>query len=462
MKAIVIVVASLLASVYGRMMQLERDGRELLEQGKGPYGRDTFCTTPAQKEKVSFPEKFVGRGKIDFDMYSGYVNVTSAPDYLFYWFFGTRDKSDTAPLIIWTNGGPGCTSMEGATTENGPLFLLNIKESCSSTKCDYTGQFSANPYAWNAHANILYLDQPRNVGYSFGYGSQVKSSVEAADDMVTFYVNWLKLFPEFVGRELIIAGESYGGHYVPAWANAILDYNQNAAAGGKINLAGIAIGNGCVNDTVQDTASYVAFQHEQNLIPEGSNPTTMSAANSAMNSYLGYNPNFYDYRLQSITCSGCYSYNYSAWAHWFLQTEVTSALNVCGDAGVDAFSGAAGGCISMGAFDSRDKFDYSGALGRALDAGVLVTLYYGKTDTACNYKGGQVLADTISWGQTSAFKNAQLAPIIVGGAELGQQKSVGGLTFIQIENAGHMVPQDQPAASALAIESIVGLLTNKH
>lgn len=61
----------------------------------------------------------------------------TAPDYLFYWFFSTRDKNPDAPLIIWTNGGPGCTAMEGATTENGPLFLLDIKEACSGGKINH-------------------------------------------------------------------------------------------------------------------------------------------------------------------------------------------------------------------------------------------------------------------------------------------------------------------------------------
>ena len=99
---VIVVIATFFALVQCRMMHLERDGRELLSSS--PLGKDTFCTTPAQKEKVDFPEKFIGRGKVDFDMYSGYVNVTSAPDYLFYWFFGTRDKNVNAPLIIWTNG----------------------------------------------------------------------------------------------------------------------------------------------------------------------------------------------------------------------------------------------------------------------------------------------------------------------------------------------------------------------
>ncbi len=176
--------------------------------------------------------------------------------------------------------------MEGTTTENGPLSLFDIKESCSagSSKCDYTGQLSSNAYAWNAHANVIYLDQPKNVGFSFGYGSATKSSVEAADDFIIFYNNWLALFPEFVGRKLIIAGESYGGH-----------------ANNKINFGGVAIGNGCVNDTVQNTEQFVKFQHAHNLIPATSNPTTQAGAMSAMNSYIGYTPNYYG-MLRVLLC----------------------------------------------------------------------------------------------------------------------------------------------------------------
>jgi carboxypeptidase C (cathepsin A) len=211
------------------------------------------------------------------------------------------------------------------------LILFDIKEACQSGDCDYTGQFSKNPYSWNAHANVLYLDQPRNVGYSFGYGEGVHSSTAAAQDFLTFYQGWLLLFPEFRGRELIIAGESYGGHYIPAWADAILKFNQNPANSNKrINFAGAIIGNGCVNNTVQNTDEYIKFQHETNLIPETSHPKTMAQADAAMINYIGYTPNYYDYRIESISCPACYGYNYTAWSYWFLQSEVTTALNVCG------------------------------------------------------------------------------------------------------------------------------------
>lgn len=192
-------------------------------------GKDVFCSSPVSKAPVKFPDNLAGRAQIDFDMFSGYVNISSSPDYLFYWFFASRDKPETDPLIVWTNGGPGCTAMEGATTEHGPLSLFMMKESCSSATCDYTQQLSNNPYSWNQHANLLYVDQPKNVGYSFGYGSETKSSVEAGTEFVTFLTNWFDLFPEFKTRPLIIAGESYGGHYIPAWANAVLDHNAQTA-----------------------------------------------------------------------------------------------------------------------------------------------------------------------------------------------------------------------------------------
>jgi hypothetical protein len=94
-----------------------------------------------------------------------------------------------------------------------------------------------------------------------------------------------------------------------------------------------------VNNTVQNTEEFVKFLHEENLIPSDANPKNQGAAELEMIKYIGYTPNYYDYRTESISCGACYSYNYTAWSHWFLQEEVESSLNVCGDAGDDAFAG---------------------------------------------------------------------------------------------------------------------------
>ena len=88
-----------------------------------------------------------------------------------------------------------------------------------------------------------------------------------------------------------------------------------------------------------------------------------------------YWPNFYDYRVKKVTCSGCYDYDYRDFSAWLMRSDVLDALGVCGHAGYDAFDNNQGGCISMGSFDSGVSTSaYTQDLGNALDAGVPVTL----------------------------------------------------------------------------------------
>ena len=58
-------------------------------------------------------------------------------------------------MVIWTNGGPGCSSMLALVQEHGPFYME-----------EYGDNFYSNPFAWNLAANILYVEQPAGVGYS--------------------------------------------------------------------------------------------------------------------------------------------------------------------------------------------------------------------------------------------------------------------------------------------------------
>jgi carboxypeptidase C (cathepsin A) len=140
---------------------------------------------------------------------------------------------------------------------------------------------------------------------------------------------------------------------------------------------------------------------------------------------------------------------------------VLEALGICGDSGLDAFGGTAGGCITIPGFDSKDNFDYSAALGNALDAGIPVTFYYGKTDTACNYVGGLAMASSIPWKGSSTFAETALGTLEIAGAHAGEMKTFDGLTWIQVESAGHMVPLDQPPASLVALNSILDTISER-
>lgn len=408
------------------------------------------CKEPVKRAPVKFPPELILGGESNVEMYSGYVNVT-ATDYLFYWFAQARhDAVPDAPLIVWSNGGPGCSAMEGMTTEHGPLILYGVKEDGSM----FAGKLSKNPYAWNNQAHVLYVDQPRYVGYSCGTGPFVTSSIEAGRDMVTFLRGWRLLFPEHAHRSLILATESYGGHYVPAWSSAILDYNAGPGARDPLQLIGIAIGNGIVNETVQGS-SFPEFASRQGLIPRNEILQSSWGAREIMKNYLGYVPNYYDYRLAQRDCCGCSSYNYKPWADWLLREDVIMALNVCGHAGKKAFGNCGAGCINLPQFDHGDNFSYSGALGRALDAGIHVTLYYGMQDTACNYVGGFAMASSVEWSGSQEFARTPLQDLLIGGVPTGKFKSRGGLTWVQVENAGHMVPINNPAAASWAIATLI-------
>lgn len=86
--------------------------------------------------------------------------VPPLQDFLFYWHFGPKeeDPQKPNPVIFWTNGGPGCSAMEGAINELGPLSLFKAKDGSAL----YTGTLSDNPYSWNAFAHLVTVDQPRS------------------------------------------------------------------------------------------------------------------------------------------------------------------------------------------------------------------------------------------------------------------------------------------------------------
>jgi hypothetical protein len=58
-------------------------------------------------------------------MYSGYINVTASTDremHVHYLFVESESEPDTDPVLLWTNGGPGASSMFGLFVELGPLL----------------------------------------------------------------------------------------------------------------------------------------------------------------------------------------------------------------------------------------------------------------------------------------------------------------------------------------------------
>ena len=188
-------------------------------------------------------------------LYSGYLSVSNVKQF-HYMFNLAHDDYENKPLVLWLNGGPGCSSLDGWSSENGPMQL------------DEKGKFVLNEYSWNKAANMLYIESPGNVGFSYidsklDYELEINDDIAAEDNFKALMEFYTK-FPSFKGKDFFISGESYAGIYVPMLAYKIIKYNEKVDARSKINLKGILVGNGVADwnyDTDPAMTDFVFTHH---------------------------------------------------------------------------------------------------------------------------------------------------------------------------------------------------------
>merc|ERR1712198_709951 len=135
--------------------------------------------------------------KAPFRSFSGYLQSTGTR-HLFYWFVESQNDPKNDPLVLWFNGGPGCSSMEGMLHEHGPYQIQPDGET-----------IKLNPYSWNKVANVLYIEAPAGVGYSFSMDEDYTTGDhETATANYAAVKDFFRQFPEFAKHEFYISGES--------------------------------------------------------------------------------------------------------------------------------------------------------------------------------------------------------------------------------------------------------------
>lgn len=173
--------------------------------------------------------------KLNFNQFSGYLDINGASTgskHMHYWFVESTNNPATDPVTFWTNGGPGCSGLIGFMTEQGP-FRPNADMS-----------LSLNEYAWNGVSNMVFIESPAGVGFSYSddKADLTTGDAQTASDNFFLIQEFMKRFPEYSSNDLYISSESYGGHYMPTLAKEIVDQNT-AGKYPRLNFKGFAVGN---------------------------------------------------------------------------------------------------------------------------------------------------------------------------------------------------------------------------
>eukprot|EP00913_Durusdinium_trenchii_P009811 g9212.t1 len=195
-----------------------------------------------------------GQNSLGFRHFAGYIDVS--PDgepkgsrQLFYWFVEAQKNHSTAPLFLWTNGGPGCSGLAGFMTENGPF-----RPGFNGTSLVW------NTYSWNKIVNMIFIEQPVGVGFSKG-NLDYYGDAQAADDNYKFLQGFFERYPHLTEHDFYLSSESYGGHYLPTLASLLVK------RGGVRKFKGVFLGNPLTYMPYRDYGFYGTLWGHQ-LIPK--------------------------------------------------------------------------------------------------------------------------------------------------------------------------------------------------
>ncbi|KAJ8767354.1 hypothetical protein K2173_017398 [Erythroxylum novogranatense] len=405
--------------------------------------------------------------------FSGYITVKQEHGRaLFYWFFEAESEASKRPLLLWLNGGPGCSSIGyGAASELGPL---RVAEDGAS--------LTFNIYSWTKEANLLFVESPAGVGFSYSNTSSDLDVVDdeyVAEDAYSFLVGWFQRFPQYKTHDFFISGESYAGHYVPQLAELVYDRNKDAPKNEFINLKGFIVGNPETNDYYDDKGvleyawSHAVISDELynkaknvcdfriskrsddcneavNLVfrqyseidmyniyaPACLINTTSSSLSSSSESQIQQaNKNL----LRRLRVPGGYDPCYSPHAEmYFNRANVQSALHanvignpdgkwkVCND---HIFSGY-----------NYTSFSILPIYSKLIKAGFRIWIYSGDTDGRVPVIGSRYCVEALGLPTRSPWRSWSHERQ-VGGRVVEYE----GLTFVTVRGAGHLVPLNKPS-----------------
>jgi cathepsin A (carboxypeptidase C) len=426
---------------------------------------------------------------LPYQQYSGYLNSSTDGNLQLHYWFATSQSNTSAsdPLVLWLNGGPGCSSMDGFLYEHGPLLVSEDGLT-----------LNRNPWSWNQVANMIYLESPACVGFSYSVDGACKTNDDiTAEENFQAILSFLAKFPQYQDNELYITGESYAGVYVPTLTAKIFQ-------SGLLNLKGMAIGNGLLS-TKNNSNSQIDFAYGHGVISPTLYNNLLSTCCNNEELHCEFNGfgkplacqknvasalvNIDNPKLNVYDFEGpCYFVKKNASKGDIAKHELTRRLYQdahadnpyyepsdaptvpCVDSsGADIYlnTNATRAALHIPDFVQswsicdlglRYKKQYTTVepfFKTLVDGGIRVLVYNGDIDGACNVLGGAYFVDALGYPATSKYQAWHLGDQIAGwGRSYGDN-----LQFLTVRGAGHTVPEYKPRAS---LEFFYNFLINDY
>ena len=482
---------------------------------------DRFLNTNGEKVEVPIPSSpddhlvrnlpLLDEESFPTDHWAGLLPASDdGHKYLFYWLFAPNNPGqkpdEDIPLIIWLNGGPACSSMDGLWLENGPFRL---------TQSSGKWSIEIDDFSWhNAPAYVVYIDQPVGTGISFTTnGNYPSNDHEVNVDFYYFLTKFLQLHSDkflmtppsladeedsqsssssssssmMVKRPFYFSGESHAGHYIPSMMNYIQKQNAKDPEV-RIPLSGAAIGNGWIDPVAQYSAHEAAYGYgliglaqkralalmEQQCQADLKNKKYFSnvcfdlldkVVRNSLGQNSGYKVSTYDQRKWEV--------NGQARDFPPGHKDVESYLGGGGKVDSD-FSDVLEAIHSTpsklagqryrectdppyNALKHQDGLGVTEDVVDLLNAGVRLLFFNGIHDLICNHVGNEIAVENFAWQHQSEYQQAKRYGWKSSSIKklAGYMKEYENLMFMKVLNSGHMVPMDVPDVSLDMMRTLV-------
>ncbi|KAF4881882.1 Carboxypeptidase Y-like protein [Colletotrichum fructicola] len=397
---------------------------------------------------------------------------------MFFWYFESRNNPQTAPLLIWVNGGPGGSSLLGAFYELGPC---KINEAGNST--------TKNAFSWTNFANVLFIDQPIGVGFSYTNDSNLWAHDlnDAENDFDKFLDIFLDdVFPELSNRSIHFAGESFGGQYVPTYVSrmrrrldsiilvnalvifpkVVLGLYEHFCMPTSVQGVELSVSRRGFNDTecAKMAAGYPTCDHFSRLCDMAYDGKTCEAAYGAcklfedvvMNKVTPGGLNPYDDRVDCIEPPLCGRLGMEEITKYLNQAHVQKQIGV--EKQIN---------FMMVNMDLNEQWSKAAELfvptSREV-AAILdkkhtrVLVINGNNDIIVNTEGVKRIFDDLLWEVQAHYRVQPWVSLyfqepLGNHIHVGMSKTSGNLSIVTVDEAGHIVPHDQPEAVMLVVKN---------